>query len=550
MKKILLFILLNIFAISNYAQLIEVVNLGTKSIAEIQGIASGLGVPSSIISIDHDVDVYQLIYQTPDPQGNMTTASGALLVPQGITCALPLASYQHGTMAHKTDAPSINPDGERIVGLLFAASGYVITMPDYLGLGLSPGLHPYVHAKSQATATIDMMRAARTFATDNEVALNGQVMLFGYSQGGHATMAAHKEIEENHAEEFEVAISVPMSGPYDISGVQTDVILQDVFYPTPGYLPYVLLAYNEVYGNLFNDPSEVFKAEYVESVIPLFDGKNSMGFINSQCPDIPNQILLPEVLDSFRTDPNHRFWPALKDNDLYDWVPKAPVRMLYCDGDDQVNYMNSVVALDAFTASNAVDVQASNLGGGDHGECFNPALISCKLAFDSFRKLDNGITVVETITEESSAGAGDASISLEVSGGVGNLTYEWANGNTSTNNTGLTDGFQSVTITDDAGCAVSFSYFIFPSTTSVFENTGSLPLSIFPNPSNSDILIELPESNQFYDLEIININGQLVFEQQKISGKQFLIKENSLIKGIHIVMLKGNKNYREKLIVY
>jgi len=550
MKKLTLLFALNVLVLSIQAQLIEVVDLGTKSIAELQITAGNLGVPSSIISVDHDVNVYRLIYQTPDPQGNMTTASGALLVPQGVTCAVPLASYQHGTMALKMEAPSFNPDSERLVGLLFASTGYVVSMPDYLGLGASPGLHPYVHAKSQATATIDMMRATRTFAANNEVPLNGQVMLFGYSQGGHATMAAHKEIQENHADEFDIAVSVPMSGPYDISGAQTEVILLDEFYPTPGYVPYVMLAYQEVYGGLFNDPSEVFKPEYVESVIPLFDGTHSMGFINNMCPDIPNQIFLPEVLDSFRNDPNHRFWAPLRDNDLYDWVPEAPVKMLYCTGDDQVSFMNSVVALDAFTANGATNAEASNLGTGDHGECFNPALISCKLTFDSYKKSDNGITVIETITEESSAGAGDGSISLEVSGGVGNLTYEWNNGNTTTNNTGLIDGFYGVTITDEAGCSIDFTYFIFPSTTSIFENNASLPLNIFPNPTNGDVLVELPVSNEAYDLEVRNINGQLVFAKNSISGQQVMIKEQNLPKGMLIVLLKGEKNYREKIIVY
>ena len=40
-------------------------------------------------------------------------------------------------------------------------------MPDYLGMGESPGLHPYVHGESEATATLDMIRAAREFISDS-----------------------------------------------------------------------------------------------------------------------------------------------------------------------------------------------------------------------------------------------------------------------------------------------------------------------------------------------------------------------------------------------
>ena len=60
-------------------------------------------------------------------------------------------------------------------------------MPDYIGMGESPGLHPYVHGESEATATIDMIRAAREFITDSlNLIDNHQVFLSGYSQGGHA----------------------------------------------------------------------------------------------------------------------------------------------------------------------------------------------------------------------------------------------------------------------------------------------------------------------------------------------------------------------------
>jgi len=78
---------------------------------------------------------------------------------------------------------------------LFATTGYAAVVPDYLGLGDSPGLQLYHHARSEATACVDLLRAARTWCASNNVELNDQLFLAGYSHGGHVTMALHRELE-------------------------------------------------------------------------------------------------------------------------------------------------------------------------------------------------------------------------------------------------------------------------------------------------------------------------------------------------------------------
>jgi len=120
-------------------------------------IASLAALESVTLTPAFNVNVYKLDYETVDPLGNRTTASGALMLPVGSTSALPLASYQHGTMTRKIDAPSATTlSAEGFVGIAFACTGYAATLPDYLGLGDSPGAHPYLHASSEATAGVDM----------------------------------------------------------------------------------------------------------------------------------------------------------------------------------------------------------------------------------------------------------------------------------------------------------------------------------------------------------------------------------------------------------
>lgn len=68
-------------------------------------------------------------------------------------------------------------------------------------------------------------------------------------------MATTREIQLNHSDEFTITASAPMSGPYDMSGAQTDYVLSDEPYGAPFYLPYLMFAYNEVY-KMYDSPSD------------------------------------------------------------------------------------------------------------------------------------------------------------------------------------------------------------------------------------------------------------------------------------------------------
>ena len=54
-------------------------------------------------------------------------------------------------------------------------------------------------------------------------------------------------------------------------------------YPNPGYLPYVLFAYNNIY-NLYDDITEVLKFPYNNIFIGMYSGNYSMYEINQTLP--------------------------------------------------------------------------------------------------------------------------------------------------------------------------------------------------------------------------------------------------------------------------
>ena len=386
-----MFVFSNAFFHSQY--LVSCIYLGISSSNVLSG-ATGL-------SLDYDVKMYKLTYNTVDTDSLPIIATGAFFVPTNTTCTnFPFAVYNHGTTLRKNDVPS-NNNPEAIIGKVFSAGGYFVCMPDYIGMGDSPGFHPYVHAKSEATASVDMVRAAREYLSTTNFIDNNELFLTGYSQGGHACMATTKFInDENLQSEFNIVASAPCSGPYDLSGIMADTIISPTPYSNPGYIVYLLASYQLAYGNIFNSWSDVLYPPYDTIVPPFFSGNNTtldMGLLNSLIPNQMSLLIRDTCLNNFINDSinkNHPWWRALIDNDNYDWLPLKPLRMYYCTADEQIAYTNALNAESTMNNNGALDVQAMNMGNNDHGGCILPSLSS---AFNWFQNLKTPCNISSSI---------------------------------------------------------------------------------------------------------------------------------------------------------
>ena len=338
------------------------------------------------ITPQYNVRLYKVDYETITPLGARTTASGALLLPDNAGTQLPLVSYQHGTITLKRAAPSsLDLGTEVIVGVAFATTGYAAAVPDYLGLGDSPGLHPYHHARSEATACVDMLRAVKSFCETNGFTLTNRLFLCGYSQGGHATMALLRELETYYTNEFTVTACAPMAGAYDLSGVTTTNFLSGNPQPNPYYFLYLLAAFQDVY-HLAPTLSDVLAPPYNTTLPPLLDGTHDGDEINTNMPADPVQILKPEYLAAFQANPRHPLRLALQDNDVYRWRPRTPIELYHCAADQDVIIANSEVAFETFKSLGATQVQLIDpVPTADHGGCSEPSLYDAKLWFDSLR---------------------------------------------------------------------------------------------------------------------------------------------------------------------
>jgi acetyl esterase/lipase len=377
-KKILTFsAFLFLLANSLSAQaLLTSVQIGAKSKAQLQG-------EYPFVTFTSGAVMYKVTYESKNIDGSTAIVSGLISVPDNLDKRYPLLCYQHGTSSTDDDVPS-NLNTESTIPVSFSGLGYVVFAPDYLGLGDSPGPHPYVHAASEAWVAIDMLKATKEFAAQNNIAINEQLFITGYSQGGHAAMAMHEVLEDT--DEFEVTAAAPMSGPYSIGEVMRELIFSGEEYSKPGYLINTIASYQFVYQDIFTEFSEAFRAPYEPLIVQFLNEEISLDELDLELVSllnanegavIPVKLLQDDFVASIQNNPDHPANLHLKENNTYDgWVPSAPTRLYYCQADDQVPYENSILAANTMQAAGAADVQVVDVNSAlNHVTCafFAPA---------------------------------------------------------------------------------------------------------------------------------------------------------------------------------
>lgn len=360
------------------------------------------------------VTVYHLTYNTKDPGGNLVPASGALMVPSGTAAncsgALPMLLYAHGTSTDRDYdlsqlAATDNAEGV-LLAAVFAARGYIVVAPNYLGYDISTlGYHPYLISNQQATEMIDSLSAARSALPTSDAPTStddGKLFITGYSEGGYVAMATHRALQTAG---MSVTASAPMSGPYAVAAFGDALFEGQVSDSAP--VSFTLLA--EGYQNAYKDiwtttPGEVFESKYAGTVSTLLPGTKPVSQLQadgqfpsalfSPTPPSPAYAIYtpatsPAVLapvfaagfgaadlvnntyrGSYLTDalanpdggfpavttglpanaPSNTLRIQLKANDLRNWVPSAPTLLCGGSSDPTVFFFNTTLMQDYWTA--------------------------------------------------------------------------------------------------------------------------------------------------------------------------------------------------------
>ena len=284
--------------------------------------------------------------------------------------------------------------------------GYVTPAADSLGIGTARGVHPYVHADSEASASVDMLYAMRAYAeTDPTITLNDQVFVTGYSQGGHVAMATHRLLETELSNDFTVTATAPMSGPYSISQEMRKFTTGDEPYLFSAYLVSVVLSYQAAYGNIYTDLEEIFQPQFIDDIVSFENEEINLFTLNLQIlfklnflgGPIPNLMLQDSIREIVVNDGEHPLMDALRDNDVFDWTPTAPTRLFYCTADDQVTFRNAILADSVMNENGAADLDALDVDSNqDHGGCVDPATTATIAFFAQFQDVMVGTNEVFT----------------------------------------------------------------------------------------------------------------------------------------------------------
>ena len=280
-------------------------------------------------------------------------ASGLVAVPdKPMGSESPVISYQHGTTFKDAQAPSnaIAPDEAPIV---MASAGFIVVAADYAGYGASKSSqHPYLLSGPTAAAVIDLITAARTWRNGSGSPGNGQLFLVGYSEGGYATVAAHRAMQSASSPHLATLVaSVPGAGPYHL-GVTLDAALDRAKKASPVLAALVSPGLLSHLGSTVRN--EVRRAMFKQLV-----------------PDDADVSFQSTFLDNYLADDGNAIERM---SNVHDWKPEAPLRVFHGRDDQTVPYAASVRALQAMQSRTAAAVSLTDCAAlpSDHLPCVPP----------------------------------------------------------------------------------------------------------------------------------------------------------------------------------
>lgn len=325
---------------------------------------------------------YKVKYTTVDYYGKPHEVSGSILIPQTKEKLKGVVIAYHHTVLDKNNAPSnfrrdFFHQSEMLAGAMSAA-GYVVVMPDYIGIGVNESsVHPYIiYPEVNALSGIYMLKLIDKVDKSIKYQLiNNKVPVYltGYSEGSSYAVWANKILQDNPEflakNNYTLRRAAPISGAYNLSKATfssllssneseldfQEGLLQSVI--RPGLTANVLVSYNTYEAK--QDESYIFSAKfanypesqnYVYNIIQnpesgtelkkyeaLYKRAKKAGYMNDGNSVVPliNTVLLEN---------NSQLIKRFESADIYNWHSNTPIDFITLQQDIVVTELNSYTA--------------------------------------------------------------------------------------------------------------------------------------------------------------------------------------------------------------
>jgi len=187
---------------------------------------------------------WRILYATTVNDSTPATAVATVFAPTAPPAGpCPVIAWEHGTtgllqkcMPSLFSAPSAGiPGRDRIV-----KAGWVVVETDY-SFAENGGPHPYLIGEGEARATLDSIRAARQMP---ELTLDQRMVVWGYSQGGHAALWTGI-VGPRYAPELEIVGVAAIAPAANIKNILAMNVAVD-----KRFGPYLALAYSRFYPDI------------------------------------------------------------------------------------------------------------------------------------------------------------------------------------------------------------------------------------------------------------------------------------------------------------
>ncbi len=382
--------------------LVSVQKAGTVTAAYFNGRLAAVYGKLAPAAATGPTDLYKIRYNSYDAKGKAVVLSGLLVLPRS-GAAKGLLVFAHGAIADRRPSPSRysgTEQGSEVESALlaFGAGGYGVMMPDYLGLGDDPGVHPYPLGRVNCLSVVDMIGPCRTAARRLKVALGPKLFVSGYSEGGAVALWAVRMMEEKPFASRQVTSAVTMSGPYDLTGATAQSLVapttnKAIFAARVYFLSYLLHSVYKADGvKLTNYVKPALAAVIVrvfdqnltdEQIIKrlalaatLLGARNSVERVTT--PYFSKVLHSVDARDPVIRD--------LLQNNCTDWSPRTPVLLICLQSDGIVVPANTQKAVQTMRArgigAGVVQEYVISDTSLNHATAIIPALARARKFFD------------------------------------------------------------------------------------------------------------------------------------------------------------------------